>query len=471
MRLVFAGTPGAGRSRRWTRCSRRRPRARRRRSPAPTRRPAAGGRLAASPVAERADERRRPGAAARARRATRSSWPQLRGARRRTAARSSPTARCCRRPRSTSRAHGWVNLHFSLLPAWRGAAPVQHAIMAGDEVTGATTFRLEAGLDAGPVLRRGDRADPARATPPATCSAGSPTAAPGCWSPPSTASRTARSSARAAAGRRRQPRAARSTVADARVDWSLPALRGRPAGPRLHARAGRLDDVRGERLKLGPGRAARRDVDRSQPGELEVGQARRARRHRPRRGPLGDVQPAGKRMLPAADWARGARPAAGRAAGSDPRAPRPATAGRRRAPATPPPRGSTRRPADRLRRAGRRSTPRRLRQPAAAPAAARARGSTAATPRSPPSSPTARCARRARYDAVLAACVDRPLAELDPRVLDAAAARAPTSCSTCGCPSHAAVDTTVDLVRAHRRHRRRPASSTPCCARSPPAAT
>ena len=48
--------------------------------------------------------------------------------------------------------HGWVNLHFSLLPAWRGAAPVQHALLAGDEVTGATTFRLEEGLDTGPVL-------------------------------------------------------------------------------------------------------------------------------------------------------------------------------------------------------------------------------------------------------------------------------------------------------------------------------
>ena len=49
-------------------------------------------------------------------------------------------------------AHGWVNLHFSLLPAWRGAAPVQHAILHGDDVTGATTFMLEAGLDTGPVL-------------------------------------------------------------------------------------------------------------------------------------------------------------------------------------------------------------------------------------------------------------------------------------------------------------------------------
>lgn len=48
--------------------------------------------------------------------------------------------------------HGWINLHFSLLPAWRGAAPVQRALMAGDEITGATTFRIEAGLDTGPVL-------------------------------------------------------------------------------------------------------------------------------------------------------------------------------------------------------------------------------------------------------------------------------------------------------------------------------
>jgi methionyl-tRNA formyltransferase len=49
-------------------------------------------------------------------------------------------------------ASGWVNLHFSLLPAWRGAAPVQHAILHGDEITGATTFLLVPELDAGPVF-------------------------------------------------------------------------------------------------------------------------------------------------------------------------------------------------------------------------------------------------------------------------------------------------------------------------------
>ncbi len=47
--------------------------------------------------------------------------------------------------------HGWINVHFSLLPAWRGAAPVQHAVLHGDEITGASVFQLEAGLDTGPV--------------------------------------------------------------------------------------------------------------------------------------------------------------------------------------------------------------------------------------------------------------------------------------------------------------------------------
>lgn len=48
--------------------------------------------------------------------------------------------------------YGWVNLHFSLLPAWRGAAPVQHAVLRGDEVTGASTFQLQEGLDTGPIF-------------------------------------------------------------------------------------------------------------------------------------------------------------------------------------------------------------------------------------------------------------------------------------------------------------------------------
>ena len=65
--------------------------------------------------------------------------------------------------------HGWVNLHFSLLPAWRGAAPVQHALLAGDDMTGATTFRLEEGMDTGPYYGMVTEPIGRRATPPATC--------------------------------------------------------------------------------------------------------------------------------------------------------------------------------------------------------------------------------------------------------------------------------------------------------------
>jgi len=48
--------------------------------------------------------------------------------------------------------HGWINIHFSLLPQWRGAAPVQYAVLSGDEFTGVTTFQIDEGLDTGPML-------------------------------------------------------------------------------------------------------------------------------------------------------------------------------------------------------------------------------------------------------------------------------------------------------------------------------
>ena len=122
----------------------------RRSSPAPTPGPAAAGAAArarcascAEQPASRCSPRR-----ARASRSSRSGCARSR----RTAARWSPTARWCPRPVLDVPRPGWVNLHFSLLPAWRGAAPVQRAVLAGDEVTGASTFLLEEGLDTGPVL-------------------------------------------------------------------------------------------------------------------------------------------------------------------------------------------------------------------------------------------------------------------------------------------------------------------------------
>jgi methionyl-tRNA formyltransferase len=58
---------------------------------------------------------------------------------------------------------GFVNLHLSLLPRWRGAAPVQHAIRAGDAVTGCSVFRLDEGMDTGPLLRTSEHPIPAGA--------------------------------------------------------------------------------------------------------------------------------------------------------------------------------------------------------------------------------------------------------------------------------------------------------------------
>ena len=197
---------------------------------------------------------------------------------------------------------GWVNLHFSLLPAWRGAAPVQHAVLAGDEVTGATTFRLERGMDTGPVfgtlterVRPGDtsgelleRLASAGATLlGATLDAledGRVTAVP-----------------QPADGISLAPKI---TVADARVDWTTPALRVDRLVRACTPAPGAWTTLRGVRVKLGPVTAAEH---RLPPGRLDgdlVGTATTAVR-------LGEVRPEGRGAMAAADWLRGLRPQPG----------------------------------------------------------------------------------------------------------------------------------------------------------------
>ena len=208
--------------------------------------------------------------------------------------------------------HGWVNLHFSLLPAWRGAAPVQHAIMAGDEVTGASTFRLEAALDTGPVF--GTVTEPIGPRDTAGDLLGR-LAVSGAGLLVATLDGIEDGALEA----RPQPAdgislAPRIETADARVDWTFPAyaidrrVRGVTPAP------GAWTTWRGERLRLGPVEPLP-EIDLVAPGELEVGAegvlvgtGRGAVR-------LGDVQPAGKRMFPAADWVRGARPRLGERVG------------------------------------------------------------------------------------------------------------------------------------------------------------
>ncbi|MEO6999726.1 MAG: methionyl-tRNA formyltransferase [Terracoccus sp.] len=205
--------------------------------------------------------------------------------------------------------HGWVNLHFSLLPAWRGAAPVQHALMAGDELTGATTFRIERGLDTGPVF--GMMTETIR--------------------PTDTAGDLLNRLSEAGAGLLvatldgiesgelvAKPQAAEGVslapkleVEDARVVWSQTAMtvdrrvRGCTPAP------GAWTTFRGERLKIGPVSLGAPDGltgdDTLAPGSLLV--TKREVVVGTGTGPvrLVVVQPHGKKAMPASDWARGAR--------------------------------------------------------------------------------------------------------------------------------------------------------------------
>jgi methionyl-tRNA formyltransferase len=203
-------------------------------------------------------------------------------------------------------AHGWVNLHFSLLPSWRGAAPVQHAILRGDDVTGASTFRIVKELDAGPVY--GVLTEPVR-----------PDDTTG-----SLLERLSHSGAEllvatldgietGAVQAIPQPAegvsfAPKITPADARVDWKLPAhvvdrqIRACTPDP------GAWTELDGARLKLGPvSLESPADLPDLAPAELLaqrqavfVGTGSRPVR-------LGDVQAEGKRQMAASDWVRGLR--------------------------------------------------------------------------------------------------------------------------------------------------------------------
>ncbi|TNC44132.1 methionyl-tRNA formyltransferase [Mumia zhuanghuii] len=203
---------------------------------------------------------------------------------------------------------GWINLHFSVLPAWRGAAPVQHALIAGDEVTGASVFSLVPELDAGPVygllterIRPEDTAGTLLARL-ADLGAGLLT---------DVVDHLALGDIEA---RPQQEEgltyAPKLTTDDARVDWTAPAfavdrrIRGCTPAP------GAWTTYDGERLKLGPlsvvdGPAA------LAPGELAV------TKNEVRVGTgtsdvlLDEVQPHGKKAMVAADWARGVRPEPG----------------------------------------------------------------------------------------------------------------------------------------------------------------
>jgi methionyl-tRNA formyltransferase len=200
-------------------------------------------------------------------------------------------------------AHGWVNLHFSLLPAWRGAAPVPHAILHGDDITGASTFLIEAGLDTGPVY--GVVTEPVR--------------------PDDTAGDLLERLAHSGAGllvatmdgiedgslvARPQPAdgvsvAGKLTPADARVDWSTPARHVDRLVRACTPSPGPWTTWRGERLKLGP--VTPMSTGDLAPGRIAVTKSAVRVGTATTDVNLGLVQLPGRRPTPAADWARGAR--------------------------------------------------------------------------------------------------------------------------------------------------------------------
>jgi methionyl-tRNA formyltransferase len=209
--------------------------------------------------------------------------------------------------------HGWVNLHFSLLPAWRGAAPVQAALRHGDEITGASTFLLEEGLDTGPVF--GVVTEEVRPTDTAgdllgrlaTSGAGLLVA-------------TLDGIEDGTLDARPQPAdgvslAPKVTAVDARVDWTAPPVAVDRLIRSVTPEPGAWTTFRDERLGLGPVTRPE-DAATFVPGALEPGELR-AEKRRVLVGTagsplqLGEVRPVGKRAMPAPDWARGVRIVAG----------------------------------------------------------------------------------------------------------------------------------------------------------------
>ncbi|WP_191499698.1 methionyl-tRNA formyltransferase [Mycobacterium simulans] len=201
--------------------------------------------------------------------------------------------------------HGWVNLHFSLLPAWRGAAPVQAALAAGDTITGATTFQIEPSLDSGPVYgvvteaiqpsdTAGDLLERLAISGAALLSATLDGIADGTLRP------------------RPQPAdgvslASKVTVEQARISWDLPApvverrIRSVTPNPGAWTLIGDL------RVKIGPVQLDPESPEPLPPGRIHV--ERKSVWIGTGSDPvrLGQIQPPGKKLMNAVDWARGAR--------------------------------------------------------------------------------------------------------------------------------------------------------------------
>ena len=199
--------------------------------------------------------------------------------------------------------HGWINLHFSLLPAWRGAAPVQHSVWAGDEFTGATTFRIVKELDAGPTF--GVMTERIRPTDTSGDLLGR-LAEGGADLLVQTISGIESGELEA----REQPTdgitlAPKILVEDARIDWSQPAVAIDRQVRACAPAPGAWSLHEGQRIKVSP--VSVTDREPLAPGELEVTKKAVFVGTGSTPVQLGEVKAFGKKQMQAADWARGVR--------------------------------------------------------------------------------------------------------------------------------------------------------------------
>ncbi|MET4001545.1 methionyl-tRNA formyltransferase [Arthrobacter sp. UYCu511] len=198
-------------------------------------------------------------------------------------------------------AHGWINLHFSLLPAWRGAAPVQHAVINGDEITGASTFLLEKGLDTGPVF--GAMTERIQATDTSAV----------------LLERLSHSGAVLLAqtidgigagmlsGIPQQGEitlAPKLSLEDGHVNWGAPALAINRRIRGVTTEPGAWTMLSGQRFKLGAV-LPRPDITALAPGHVMVSGKDVLVGTGSHAVELVDVQPSGKKLMKATDWARG----------------------------------------------------------------------------------------------------------------------------------------------------------------------
>lgn len=197
--------------------------------------------------------------------------------------------------------HGWVNLHFSLLPAWRGAAPVQAAIFAGDDITGATTFRIEEGLDTGPVL--GTLTQEIKASDTADSLLTS-LANSGADLLVATMDGLESGAIQAVPQQGEASYAPKITKEDAKVDWSRPDFAIDRQIRAFTPAPGPWTELGQDRFKIG---GVQLTTDNFlAPGELSISKSAVLVGTGTNDLQITHIQPPGKKMMVAADWARGA---------------------------------------------------------------------------------------------------------------------------------------------------------------------